>query len=61
MKTIFGNMGRRNSFFGNLFGRRRSAVTPKRGGIALGSLLSIAAPFVIRKLMARRQARAAAV
>jgi hypothetical protein len=56
MKTIFGNMGRRNGLFGNLFGRRRSAVTPARAGIGLGTLASIAAPFVIRKLMARRAA-----
>jgi hypothetical protein len=49
-------MGRRNGLFGNLFGRRRSAVTPARAGLGLGTLASIAAPFVIRKLMARRAA-----
>jgi len=46
---------RRSNRFG-LFGNRRSALTPKRGGIALGTLASIAAPFIIRKVMARRTA-----
>ncbi len=49
-------MGRKRGLFGNLFGSRRSAVTPRRAGLGLGTLASIAAPFVIRKLMARRAA-----
>jgi hypothetical protein len=31
-------------------------VTPARAGLGLGTLASNAAPFVIRKLMARRAA-----
>jgi len=29
-------------------------VGPKRGGIALGALLSLAIPFIVRKVKARR-------
>lgn len=39
---------------------RGGALTSRRGGMALGTIASIAAPFVIKKLMARRQQRAAA-
>lgn len=51
----------------NLFGRRRSrfsrfrrsnALTIRRGGIGLGALAMLAAPFVIRKVRARREASA---
>jgi hypothetical protein len=49
--------GRRQSRFGG-FGRRQNAlVTPRRGGMALGTLASIAAPFIIRKMRARRAER----
>jgi hypothetical protein len=55
------------SLFRNLFGRpsrfrrfgfgRDPVVTPRRGGVALGSLAALAVPFIIRKLMARRAER----
>ena len=50
------------SFIKNLFGRRQQPgffgrnaqrVNNHRGGVALGTLGAIAAPFVIRKLRAR--------
>jgi hypothetical protein len=43
--------GQRRSRFG--FGRRDPVVTPRRGGMALGTLAAIAAPFIIKKLRAR--------
>jgi hypothetical protein len=57
-------------FLSNIFGRRsrfgffnrrqeRNALMRRRGGIGLGAVLSLAAPFVIRRLMARRAARTA--
>jgi hypothetical protein len=52
--------GRRSRGF-NPFQRRQSAlgrtVGEHRGSMALGTLASIAAPFVIRKLMQRRAQR----
>jgi hypothetical protein len=55
------------SFLKNLFARRpsrferfRGGVNNHRGGVALGALASIAAPFVIKKVrtrMAQRQAQ----
>ena len=57
MLNLFRNtFAPRRSIFDRLLGRRRSAVTPARAGIGVGTLASIAAPFVIRKLMARRAA-----
>lgn len=45
------------------FGGRTSAlahrVGAKRGGLALGSLAALAAPFIIRKLQSRRAQRPA--
>lgn len=32
-------------------------VGPKRGGIAMGALLSLAIPFIVKKIRARRAAR----
>jgi hypothetical protein len=49
---------RRRSRFGR-FGELAGRVGPRRGGFALGGLLSLALPFVIRKLMARRADRPA--
>jgi hypothetical protein len=50
------------SFLRNLFGRRRSrfsnfrssVLTPRGGGIGLGTLAALAAPFIIRRMRARR-------
>jgi hypothetical protein len=54
----------RNLFVGSRgfagFGRRPSAVSQHKRGVALGTIASIAAPFVIRKLMGRRSQRQAA-
>lgn len=49
---------RKRSRFGRV-GELAGRVGPKRGGIAMGALLSIAAPFIIRKLNARRAERQA--
>jgi len=53
----------RNLFFGrpSWFGLRRQqpAITPRRGGIAFGSLLALVAPFLLRRLRARQPQRAA--
>jgi hypothetical protein len=58
-------MGRRRSGLLGLFDRRRrggivQGVNNHRGASALGTIASIAAPFVIRKLMARRAQNASA-
>lgn len=45
--------GRRRSRF-PLFRRNQPVVTPKRGGMAVGTLAAIALPFIVRKLRARR-------
>jgi hypothetical protein len=61
------------SLFRNLFGSRRRGFNPfhrrsrsfgsmannHRGGMALGSLAALAAPFIVRKLRARHAQRAA--
>ena len=47
----FGRFGRRQSGIGRMFGNRR-------GGMALGSIAALAAPFVMRKLRSRRTQRA---
>jgi hypothetical protein len=59
-------LGNRRSGLARLFHRRRqggvvNAVNNHRGASALGTLATIAAPYVIRKLMQRREQRAAAV
>lgn len=56
-------LGRRRGGLAGLLDRRRhggvaTAVNQHRGASALGTLATIAAPFVIRKLMARREQRA---
>ena len=58
-------LGHRRSGLAGLFDRRRhggvaNAVNAHRGASALGTIATIAAPFVIRKLMAMREQRAAA-
>ncbi len=61
-------LGRRPSGLARLFSRNRqgglaNTVNNNRGMSALGTIASIAAPFVIRKIMAsraQRQQRAAA-
>lgn len=67
MLKLLANMflGNRRGGVAGLFDRRRrggvaNAVNDHRGASALGTLATIAAPFVIRKLMARREQRAAA-
>lgn len=46
----------RRSRFGRV-GQLAGRVGPKRGGIALGALVSLAIPFIVRKLQARRAQR----
>jgi len=42
-----------------MFGRRNQyALDRRRGGMALGTIASLAAPFIIRKVMQRRSQRA---
>jgi hypothetical protein len=53
-------MGNRRSGVAGFFDRRRrgglvNGVNNNRGVSALGTLAMVAAPFVIRKVMARRQ------
>ena len=68
MLNLLANLFGRNqrSFFGRrpqsglgalLHGRRQSGYG-RRGGMALGTIASIAAPFLIRKLQNRRTQRA---
>lgn len=57
-------LGRRRQGLGGLFDRSRhggmaGAVNNHRGASALGTIATIAAPFLIRKVMARRAQRAA--
>lgn len=47
---------KKTSRFGRV-GQLAGRVGPKRGGMAMGALLSIAAPFIFRKLSARRAQR----
>lgn len=58
-------MGRRRSGLLGLFDRRRrggivNGVNSHRGATAFGTLATITAPFVIKKIMARRQQNASA-
>lgn len=53
-------LGRRRSGLAGLFDRRRhggvaGAVHNHRRASALGTIATLAAPFIIKKLMARRQ------
>jgi len=59
--SLLGNLfgRRRTSFCDDLFARRQSMVTPRRAGMGLGTLAAIAAPFVLRRLRARRAQNAA--
>lgn len=57
LRNIFGRSSRRSGWFGR---DRQAPAYGRRGGIAFGTLASIAAPFVIRKLLARRAQRTAA-
>lgn len=52
--SFFSNLFGRPSRF-NIFNRRSPVVTPRRAGMGFGTLAAIAAPFVLRKLMARRR------
>ena len=59
-------LGRRRPGIAGLFDRSRrggvaNAVNTHRGTSALGTIATIAAPIVIRKLMARRAERQATV
>jgi hypothetical protein len=52
-------LGRRRTGLAGLFDRRRhggamNAMNTHRGASALGTLATLAAPYLIRKLMARR-------
>ncbi len=51
IKNLFGRQQR------GFFGRNAQRVNNHRGGVALGTLGAIAAPFVIRKLRARMAQR----
>jgi hypothetical protein len=58
-------LGQRRTGLAGLFDRRRrggvvNTMNTHRGASALGTLATVAAPFVIRKLMARRANRATA-
>lgn len=53
LRSILPFLNRRS----NRFGRFGNYATRRNGGMALGTLASLAAPFVIKKLMAKRHAR----
>ena len=64
MLSILTNLllGRRRTGLAGLFNRQRQGgvggtVSAHRGASALGSIATLAAPFVVRKLMARRAQR----
>jgi hypothetical protein len=48
---------KRRSRFGRV-GQLAGRVGPKRGGLAMGGLLTLALPFIVRKIQSRRAARA---
>jgi hypothetical protein len=58
LRNLLPFLNRRRASRASRFGNRTSAlahrVGGKRGGIAMGSLLSLAAPFIIKRVMARR-------
>ena len=67
MLSLLANLflGRRRSGLAGLFDRRRhggavNTVKAHKGASALGTIATIAAPIVIRKLLERRNARHAA-
>ncbi|HSD90127.1 MAG TPA: hypothetical protein VLB44_21500 [Kofleriaceae bacterium] len=53
-KNLFGRRSRRFNLFRRRSHRFADNINPRTGGIALGAMATLAAPFVIRKLMARR-------
>ena len=55
--SLFKNLFAPRSRGWNPFARRTTFAQDHRRGMALGTLASLAAPFIIRKLMARRQQR----
>jgi hypothetical protein len=60
LRNLFPFLDRRSRFArlqdrGGAFARR---VGPRRGGLALGTLASIAAPFIIRRFRNRQAQRA---
>ncbi len=57
MKFFNNLFGRRSRRFGRFSRRTSYALDRRRGGMALGTLVTLAAPFIIRKLMARRSQR----
>jgi len=48
----------RSRGFGPFKRRVDPVVTPRRGGMALGTIATLLAPFLLRKLSARRAERA---
>lgn len=54
LRTVLPFLNRRSS---SRFGRLGNYATRRNGGMALGTLASIAAPFIIKKVMAKRQAK----
>lgn len=62
MLALLANLfGRRQSRFGafrNRTGNFARSIGPRRGGIGLGALASIAAPFIINRMRQRRAQRA---
>lgn len=61
LRNVFPFMNRRShSRFGRAGALARQYGTRRNGGIALGTLASIAAPFIINKLRSRRAQRSMA-
>lgn len=60
MKFFNNLFGRRSRGFGRFNRRSSHAFDRRRGGMALGGLLTLAAPFIIRKVMNRRSQHAGA-
>jgi hypothetical protein len=56
LNHLFGRRSRRFGVFGRRSHRFADNLNARNGGIALGALATLAVPFVIRKLMARRAA-----
>jgi hypothetical protein len=57
LAMIFPFLAQRNRGFRGRTSALAHRVGGRRGGLALGSLAAIAAPFVLRKLQARRAQR----
>ncbi|HUS28797.1 MAG TPA: hypothetical protein VMZ53_09810 [Kofleriaceae bacterium] len=54
LKLLANLFGRRSSRFNRFGFGRQPLLTPRRGGIGLGTLAAVAAPYIIRKVMQRR-------